>query len=242
MWAAWGPDLIVVLQRRLQRDTLQAKHPWALGRPADEVWAEIWDDIGPRIQSVLDTGVATWDEDLLLFLERSGYPEETYHTFSYSPVDGDDGRTDRHALRRHGEHRPRRGRAAHGEPPRPGGGGRRHADRARRARRRRRAARPATWPTSPSALTYLFDATGGRPDLALRRRHRRGTRRPRRGRCRPTTRTRCGPPREPARGRAGARRGPGRPVPRPADRGVAAAADPGGRRADRRLGPGATDR
>src|SRR6185312_11346973 len=39
------------------------------------------------------TGVATWDEDLLLFLERSGYPEETYHTFSYSAVDGDDGRT-----------------------------------------------------------------------------------------------------------------------------------------------------
>ena len=57
------------------------------------MWAEIWHDIGPRIQSVLDTGVATWDEDLLLFLERSGYPEETYHTFSYSPLDDDDGRT-----------------------------------------------------------------------------------------------------------------------------------------------------
>ena len=65
------------------------------------MWAEIWDDIGPRIQTVLDTGVATWDEDLLLFLERSGYPEETYHTFSYSPLDGDDGGIDGHALRRH---------------------------------------------------------------------------------------------------------------------------------------------
>ena len=93
MWAAWGPDLIAFYNDAYMRDTLQAKHPWALGRPADEMWAEIWDDIGPRIQSVLDTGVATWDEDLLLFLERSGYPEETYHTFSYSPVDGDDGGT-----------------------------------------------------------------------------------------------------------------------------------------------------
>ena len=37
------------------------------------------------------TGVATWDEGLLLFLERSGYPEETYHTFSYSPVPDDAG-------------------------------------------------------------------------------------------------------------------------------------------------------
>ena len=35
---------------------------------------------------------ATWDEGLLLFLERSGFPEETYHTFSYSPVFDDLGR------------------------------------------------------------------------------------------------------------------------------------------------------
>src|SRR4051794_38114273 len=94
MWAAWGPDLTFFYNDAYRQDTLQAKHPWALGRPAREVWAEIWDDISPRIQSVLDTGVATWDEDLLLFLERSGYREETYHTFSYSPLGGDDGRTE----------------------------------------------------------------------------------------------------------------------------------------------------
>ena len=94
MWAAWGPELTTFYNDAYWRDTLQAKHPWALGRPAAEMWAEIWHDIGPRIRSVLETGVATWDEDLLLFLERSGYPEETYHTFSYSPLDGDDGRTE----------------------------------------------------------------------------------------------------------------------------------------------------
>ena len=90
MWMAWGPRLTVLYNDAYRRDTLRAKHPWALGRPADEVWAEIWPDIGPRIESVLETGQATWDEDLLLFLERAGYPEETYHTFSYSPLaDGD---------------------------------------------------------------------------------------------------------------------------------------------------------
>ncbi|WP_051683788.1 SpoIIE family protein phosphatase [Blastococcus sp. URHD0036] len=94
MWAGWGPELAFLYNDAYRRDTLQAKHPWALGRPAAEVWAEIWDDIGPRVRSVLDTGVATWDEDLLLFLERSGFPEETYHTFSYSPLGGDDGRTE----------------------------------------------------------------------------------------------------------------------------------------------------
>ncbi|MGY1638234.1 SpoIIE family protein phosphatase [Geodermatophilus sp. SYSU D00742] len=91
MWAAWGPDLTFFYNDAYRRDTLQTKHPWALGRPASEVWAEIWHDIGPRVRSVLDTGVATWDEDLLLFLERSGYPEETYHTFSYSPLGDDHG-------------------------------------------------------------------------------------------------------------------------------------------------------
>ena len=57
-----------------------------------EVWSEIWPEIGPRIETVLRTGQATWDESLLLFLERSGYVEETYHTFSYSPLPDDEGR------------------------------------------------------------------------------------------------------------------------------------------------------
>src|SRR4051794_36148528 len=94
MWAAWGPELTFFYNDAYLRDTLQAKHPWALGRPFREVWAEIWEDLAPRIRSVLETGVATWDEDLLLFLERNGYPEETYHTFSYSPLEDDDGATE----------------------------------------------------------------------------------------------------------------------------------------------------
>ncbi|MET8997654.1 SpoIIE family protein phosphatase [Amycolatopsis sp. NPDC004169] len=92
MWMAWGPDLTFFCNAAYRRDTLGRKYPWALGRPASEVWAEIWDDIGPRIRTVLSTGKATWDEALLLFLERSGYPEETYHTFSYSPLRDDTGR------------------------------------------------------------------------------------------------------------------------------------------------------
>ena len=90
MWMAWGPELTFFCNAAYRRDTLGRKYPWALGRPASEVWAEIWDDIGPRIESVLSTGEATWDEALLLFLERSGYPEETYHTFSYSPLRDED--------------------------------------------------------------------------------------------------------------------------------------------------------
>jgi len=89
MWMGWGPDLTFFYNDAYARMTLGKKHPWALGRAAREVWAEIWRDIGPRIERVMETGTATWDESLLLFLERSGYVEETYHTFSYSPLTDD---------------------------------------------------------------------------------------------------------------------------------------------------------
>ena len=84
MWMLWGPELTFFCNDAY-RPTLGVKGEWALGARSDRVWAEIWPEIWPRIETVLTTGVATWDEALLLFLERSGYPEETYHTFSYSP-------------------------------------------------------------------------------------------------------------------------------------------------------------
>jgi PAS domain S-box-containing protein len=90
MWMAWGDDLTFFCNDAY-RPTLGVKQGWALGSSAREVWKEIWSDIGPRIDHVLTRGEATWDEGLLLFLERSGYPEETYHTFSYSPLATDEG-------------------------------------------------------------------------------------------------------------------------------------------------------
>ena len=91
MWMCWGPQL-TMFYNDAYGPTLGVKQQWALGASAREVWKEIWPDIGPRIEHVLQSGEATWDEGLLLFLERSGYPEETYHTFSYSPLADDDGR------------------------------------------------------------------------------------------------------------------------------------------------------
>ena len=91
MWMAWGPQLTFFANEAYCRATLAKKYPWALGKPAQEVWSEIWPEIGPRIDGVLSTGVASWDESLPLILERSGFPEETYHTFSYSPLANEGG-------------------------------------------------------------------------------------------------------------------------------------------------------
>ena len=68
MWMSWGPERTVLYNDAYAEMTLGKKHPWALGRPAQEVWAEIWPQIGPRIDRVMATGEATWDERLLLFL------------------------------------------------------------------------------------------------------------------------------------------------------------------------------
>ena len=90
VWIGWGPELI-----KLYNDPYKAivggKHPDALGQPAAVVWREIWPDIGPRLRMAVENNEGTYDESLLLIMERNGYPEETYYTFSYSPVPGDHG-------------------------------------------------------------------------------------------------------------------------------------------------------
>jgi PAS domain S-box-containing protein len=91
MWMGWGTEFFFFCNDAYL-PTVGIKEKWVLGASARKVWAEIWQDIGPRAESVVQTGKATWDESLRLYLERSGYPEETYHTFSYSPVSDDTGR------------------------------------------------------------------------------------------------------------------------------------------------------
>jgi PAS domain S-box-containing protein len=91
MWMLWGPELTFFCNDAYL-PTVGIKRDWVLGARSDKVWEEIWPDIGPRIAQVLEHGRSTWDEALLLYLERSGFPEETYHTFSYSPVYDDESR------------------------------------------------------------------------------------------------------------------------------------------------------
>lgn len=87
----WGPDLIQVYNEPFTA-MLGRKHPRSMGQPAMECWSEIWDIIGPMAQSVLDGNDPTYSENLLLFLDRHGYVEETYWTFSHSPIRGKDGK------------------------------------------------------------------------------------------------------------------------------------------------------
>ncbi|ORV88436.1 histidine kinase [Mycobacterium interjectum] len=81
-----GPADLFLMYNDAYAQILGNKHPAALGRPAEQVWWEIWGQIQPMLNSVIDTGVATWSDDLMLPLMTGDRPEERYFTFSYSPL------------------------------------------------------------------------------------------------------------------------------------------------------------
>ena len=89
MFVAWGEEL-GFLYNDPYSEILGAKHPAALGSKFYDIWSEIWPDISPLIDAAM-SGQATYREDLPLIMNRKGFDEQTFFTFSYSPVRGDDG-------------------------------------------------------------------------------------------------------------------------------------------------------
>ncbi|MCW5735423.1 MAG: response regulator [Enhydrobacter sp.] len=90
IWIGWGREL-TYLYNDPYKSIIGGKHPRALGRPTSEVWREIWSDISPMLATAMAGDAGTYVEEQLLIMERNGYPEETYYTFSYSPIPTDDG-------------------------------------------------------------------------------------------------------------------------------------------------------
>ena len=82
----WGPERWMFYNDGYRPMLGARKHPQFLGASGRECWAEIWDIVGPMMDQVIETGEATWSEDLFLLMLRHGYLEETYFTFSYSPI------------------------------------------------------------------------------------------------------------------------------------------------------------
>jgi len=89
MYIFWGADGACLYNDAYRRSIGPERHPASLGRPAREVWHEIWDIIGPQFEQVLSGGGATWHEDHLVPITRYGRREDVYWTYSYSPIDDD---------------------------------------------------------------------------------------------------------------------------------------------------------
>src|ERR1041384_2528181 len=90
MFVAWGEEL-GFLYNDPYAEILGPKHPRALGARFYDIWSEIWPDISPLIDAAMN-GHATYREDLPLVMNRRGYDEHTWFTFSYSPVRDESGK------------------------------------------------------------------------------------------------------------------------------------------------------
>ena len=93
MLICWGPEFVMLYNDAYRPVLGRSKHPGALGQRCEDVFSEAWNFIGPLFGKVMSEGQdASTLTDQLFLLDRNGYLEETYFTFSYSPVPDDDGR------------------------------------------------------------------------------------------------------------------------------------------------------
>ncbi len=79
----WGPGLTTIYNDAFR--PILGDKPEAMGRSFADIWAEAWDEIGPIARRAL-AGEATYIEDFPLTIDRFGYPEQAWFTFSYSPL------------------------------------------------------------------------------------------------------------------------------------------------------------
>ena len=81
----WGPDLVVLYNDAWSVIPAE-KHPWILGRPAAEGWADIWDIVGPQFRRVYEAGESFALYEQMLPMVRGGQPRETWWNYSLTPI------------------------------------------------------------------------------------------------------------------------------------------------------------
>ncbi|HJT56857.1 MAG TPA: ATP-binding protein, partial [Ktedonobacteraceae bacterium] len=91
MLILWGPEHVQCYNDAF-RPILGAKHPHSMGQCARDCWTEIWEVIQPMFAQILAGGEAIWSEDQRFLIDRYGYVEETFFTFSYSPIRDETGK------------------------------------------------------------------------------------------------------------------------------------------------------
>lgn len=87
----WGPERINIYNDGYAR-VLGKRHPDALGKSGPAIWQDVWAEIEAQVDAVFLRGESTWNDRVYLRMERNGVPEDTWHTWSYSPIYDEDGR------------------------------------------------------------------------------------------------------------------------------------------------------
>jgi signal transduction histidine kinase len=80
----WGPEHVQIYNDGYW-PICGEKHPYSMGQDFSECWASAWPVIGEAFTRAL-AGEASFLENQRIFLDRNGYLEETFFTFSFSPI------------------------------------------------------------------------------------------------------------------------------------------------------------
>ena len=84
MFTSWGAARTMIYNDRYA-ELLQDRHPASMGRPIDEVWHDIWDQLTPLVAAI-DRGEAIEMDDIEFQLLRDGRRQEAHFEFSYTPL------------------------------------------------------------------------------------------------------------------------------------------------------------
>ncbi|RYP86830.1 hypothetical protein EKO23_07585 [Nocardioides guangzhouensis] len=85
MTLLWGPSYVLIYNHAYVQ-LIGDKHPYALGRTAEEIFPEVWDLVGPLMEGVRASGRPVYMQDEYVPLHRRGFLEDCWFTFCYSPV------------------------------------------------------------------------------------------------------------------------------------------------------------
>jgi signal transduction histidine kinase len=86
---AWGPEHVQIYNDGYW-PICGGKHPGSMGQDFSVCWASAWPAIGEAFERALE-GQTSYLEDQRMFLDRNGYLEETFFTFSFSPIRDESG-------------------------------------------------------------------------------------------------------------------------------------------------------
>jgi signal transduction histidine kinase len=87
---AWGPDQVQIYNDSY-RPICGEKHPQSMGQPFRVCWASALPAVGHVVERA-EQGVGSYIENLRMFLDRYGYLEEAFMTFSFSPIRDESGK------------------------------------------------------------------------------------------------------------------------------------------------------
>ncbi|KAK0871903.1 hypothetical protein LTR87_012664 [Friedmanniomyces endolithicus] len=86
----WGPDKVAFYNAKAV-ECLQGVHPFLMGRSYYEAFPELSQSLAPQLEHAAANGETVEMDNILLFLERNGYPEEAYFVGQFIPIRGDSG-------------------------------------------------------------------------------------------------------------------------------------------------------